>query len=155
MSVKREEGMINAKQGATQDGRILKIMPHLMSALMMIVALGLVASSGWAGEKGGRYGHDPKTKLEKLTKKLSLTDEQQAKILPILEEKVQKMRALREQMKEIRQQTVGRIETELTPEQVETFRKLREERHKKMEEYRGKHGKGHKKGKHEKEDDDD
>ena len=128
---------------------------RIVFSLTLIIAMSMLASTGWAGKKGGGYGHDPAAKLEKLTKKLSLTQEQQGKILPILEEKTQKMKALHEQMKEARQQAIGKIEAELNPEQKATYTKMREDRRKRMEEYRGKHRKGHKKGKHHDEDDDD
>ena len=129
---------------------------HLMMfVVIVLLAVGVFPSSSWADKKGGRYGHDPASKLEKLTKKLSLTEEQPTKILPILEEKSQKMKALHEQMKEARQQAVGKIEAELTPAQAETYKKMRQERRKTMQEYWDKGKKGHKKGKHHKEDDHD
>ena len=147
--------MTNFKHATPTHREIHHTMSRVVFSLTLIIAMSMLASTGWAGKKGGGYGHDPATKLEKLTKKLSLTQEQQAKILPILEEKSQKMKALHEQMKEARQQAVGKIEAELTPEQQETFKKMREDRRKRMEEYRGKHRKGHKKGKHDKDDDHD
>jgi Spy/CpxP family protein refolding chaperone len=51
-------------------------------------------------------------------------------------------------MKEIRQQAMGKIEAELTPEQQEKWKKMQEERQEKMKEYQEKHGKGDKKGEH-------
>ena len=83
-----------------------------------------------------------------LTKKLELTKEQQDKILPIIEEKHKKMEALHEQMKEIRQQAMGKIEAELTPEQQKKWKEMQEERQEKMKKYKEKHGKGETKGKH-------
>ena len=147
--------MVDSKQGTSEDGRLLQNRGRLLFIMTLILTVAAFASSGWADKKGGRYGHDPASKLEKLTEKLSLTEEQRTKILPILEEKTQKMKALHEQMKKIRQQAIGKIEAELTPEQVATYKKMREERHKKMMEYWDKKGKAHKKGKHHKDDDDD
>ena len=90
-----------------------------------------------------------------MTKKLDLTKEQQDNILPILEDKHEKMEALHKQMKEMRQNAMAQIEAQLTPDQQEKFQKAREERKEKMKEYREKHGKGHKKGKYDKDKDHD
>ena len=147
--------MKHPRQEALRMSGIVTNLPRVLLVLTVIITVGLFASSAMADRKGKMYGHDPASKLERLNEKLSLTEEQQAKILPILEEKHQKMKSLWEQMKEIRKQTSGKIEAELTPEQLETYHKMHEERHKKMKEYREKHGKGHGKGKHEKEDDHD
>jgi hypothetical protein len=58
------------------------------------------------------------------------------------------MEALHEQMKEMRQQAMGKIETELTPEQQEEWKKMQEERKEKMKEFKEKQGECDKKGKH-------
>ena len=118
------------------------------STLLLICALSLFGVSAWAEGDGHGYGHDPKSHLEHLTKKLDLTKEQQDKILPIIEEKHKKMEALHDQMKEIRQQAMGKIEAELTPEQQKKWKEMQEERQEKMKAYKEKHGKGDKKGKH-------
>ena len=129
-----------------------------------LVVAGLLGSSliigvgaAWAGGDGHGYKHDPQSRLERMTKKLDLTQEQQNKILPILQEKHQKMEALHNQMKEVRQNAIAQVEAQLTPEQQEKYRKAKEERKKKMKEYKEKHGKGkgHEKGKHGKGKDDD
>lgn len=118
------------------------------STLLLICALSLFGAAAWADGDDHGYGHDPKSHLEKLTKKLSLTQEQQDKILPIIEDKHQKMEALHAQMKEIRQQAMGKIEAELTPEQQAKWKEMQEERQEKMKEYKEKHGKGEKKWMH-------
>lgn len=124
-------------------------------SLLLICTLSVFGGSAWA-DGGHGYGHDAKSKLEKLTEKLSLTPEQQAKILPIIEEKHQKMEALHGQMKEMRQQAMGKIEAELTPEQKEKWKEMQEKRAAKMKEYKEKHGKKcDKKGKHDKDKHDD
>ena len=56
------------------------------------------------------------------------------------------MEALHEQMKEIRQQAMGKIEAELTPEQQKKWKEMQEEREQKMKEYKEKHDKGEMKG---------
>jgi len=138
----------------TKDGRTLWLSRLTVAGLL---SSGLVfgTTAAWADKDGHGYGHDPKSQLERMTKKLDLTKEQQDNILPILEDKHEKMEALHKQMKEMRQNAMAQIEAQLTPEQQEKFRKAREERKEKMKEYREKHGKGHKKGKHGKSKDDD
>jgi len=130
--------------------RLSSIGPTLrwLSTLLLICALSLFGASAWADGDDHGYGHDPKAQLEHLTKKLDLTKEQQDKILPIIEDKHQKMEALHSQMKEIRQQAMGKIEAELTPEQQKKWKEIQEERQEKMKEYKEKHGKGETKGKH-------
>lgn len=120
------------------------------SSLLLICALSLFGATAWADGDGHGYKHDPKSQLEHLTKKLDLSKEQQDKILPILQDKHEKMEALHAQMKEMRQQAMGKIEAELTPEQQKKWKEMQEERQEKMKEYKEKHGKGkgHEKDKH-------
>ena len=137
-----------------KDGRTLWV-SRLIVAGLLSGGLVLGTTAAWAGGDGHGYKHDPKSKLEKMTKKLDLTKEQQDNILPILEDKHEKMEALHKQMKEMRQNAMAQIEAQLTPDQQEKFQKAREERKEKMKEYREKHGKGHKKGKYDKDKDHD
>ncbi len=144
--------MKNAK-----DSQMTQNSPTLWMSRLFITGLfgcALIVGAGatWAGGGGHGHKHDPKSKLEHLTKKLDLTQAQQDKILPILQDKHQKMEALHTQMKDLRQHAMSQVEAELTPEQKEKFQKSRKERKEKMKEYKEKHGKGkgHKKGKHDK-----
>jgi Spy/CpxP family protein refolding chaperone len=121
---------------------------QLLLAGVLGSALIFGAGAAWADGDNHGYKHDPQSQLEKLTKKLDLTQEQQNKILPILQDKHEKMEALHNQMKEMRQNAMSQIEAQLTPEQKEKFQKSREERKEKMKEYKKKHGKGHEKGRH-------
>ena len=148
--------MISKESRITKDNRTPWVSRLLVSSLVS-TAMVLGVGAAWAGGDGHGYKHDPKSKLERMTKKLDLTQEQQEKILPILEDKHQKMEALHNQMKEMRQNAMSQIEAQLNPEQQEKFRKAREERKEKMKEYREKHGKGkgHEKGKHGKDQDQD
>ena len=138
----------------TKDGRTLWL-SRLIVAGLLSSGLVLGTTAALADGDGHGYGHDPKSQLERMTKKLDLTKEQQDNILPILEDKHEKMEALHKQMKEMRQNAMSQIEAQLNPEQQEKFRKAREERKEKMKEYREKHGKGHKKGNHGKSKDND
>ena len=148
--------MSSKENRITKDSRTPWVSRLLVSSLVS-TAMVLSVGAAWAGGDGHGYKHDPKSKLERMTKKLDLTQEQQDKILPILEDKHQKMEALHNQMKEVRQNAMSQIEDKLNPEQQEKFRKAREERKEKMKEYKEKHGKGkgHKKGKHGKDQDHD
>ncbi len=148
--------MSSKESRITKDNRTPWVSRLLVSSLVS-TAMVLGVGAAWAGGDGHGYKHDPKSKLERMTKKLDLTQEQQGKILPILEDKHQKMEALHNQMKEMRQNAMSQIEAQLNPEQQEKFRKAREERKKKMKEYKEKHGKGkgHEKGKHDKDQDHD
>ena len=85
-----------------------------------------------------------------MTKKLDLTQEQQNKILPILQDKHQKMEPLYNQMKDIRQNAMSQVEALLTPAQQKKFQKAKEDRKEKRKKYKGKHKqcKDHKKEKH-------
>jgi len=86
------------------------------------------------GEKGDR-GEGP---FEKLFKSLDLTEDQKTKIKPVLEERREKMKALRadttisdeqkhEKAKEIMQSSNGQIKAILTPDQQAKFEKFIEE----------------------------
>ncbi len=117
-------------------------------ALMALVSGMLVAAPGWAGDKGKHYGHDPEKKLQKLTKKLELTEAQQAKIKPILEKKHHQLQELHKQKKEIKKNARAQLEAELTPVQVEKLNELRDKHKQCKEGGKGKHGKKHKKDHH-------
>ena len=126
------------------SGRSGKTLKSFMGVLTLTVCSLVLVSAGWAEEGGYRHDHNPDKQLAKLTKKLGLSDAQQAKIKPILEEKAKKLNALHQEMKSIHQNTAAQIEAELTPDQVKAFKELREKRKEAREKYQEKHGKGHK-----------
>lgn len=136
-----------------KDSPILSL-SQLCIASLIGSALILGTGSAWAGGGGHGHKHDPQSKMERMTKKLALTQEQQNNILPILQSKHEKMEALHNQMKEVRENAMSQVEAQLTPEQLEKFKKAKEERKMKRKEYKEKHGKskGHKKNKHSKDD---
>ena len=140
--------MSSIENRMTKDSRTPWVLQLLVSSLVS-TAMILGVGAAWAGGGGHGYKHDPQSKLERMTKKLDLTQEQQDKILPILEDKHQKMEALHNQMKDVRKNAMSQIEAQLNPEQQEKFQKAREERKEKMKKYKEKHGKGkgHEKGK--------
>ena len=149
--------MSNAKESQmTKDSRTLWASRMIVSGLFSS-ALILSMGTAWADGGGHGYKHDPQSRLERMTKKLDLTQDQQDKILPILQGKHQQMEALHNQMKDVRQDAMSQVEALLTSEQQEKFQKAREERKEKMKGYKEKHKKceGHEKGKHGKGQDDD
>lgn len=141
--------MDHKHQHYSRQSRVVTSMPFYMGILTLAFCSFLLVSAGWTGEEGHRYGHNPEKQLKKLTKRLGLTEAQQAKIKPLLEQKVQQLQALHQQMKDVRQKTRAQIESELTPEQISAFNEFREKRKEHKEAHKEKHGKGYK-GKHKK-----
>jgi periplasmic protein CpxP/Spy len=105
------------------------------------------APAGNSGEcpRGGKAG---KHGGYKLIKELNLTDEQQAKVAPILEKAKADAKAIRadeslskkqkhQQIEAVRQNTNQQLQAVLTPEQFQKFQEIRAE-------HKGKHGKGEK-----------
>jgi Spy/CpxP family protein refolding chaperone len=115
----KEDGMRSSK-----ENQMIKNNPRIWVSRLMVASLfgcAVILGTGvvWADGDDHGYKHDPQSQLEKMTKKLDLTKEQQDKILPILQDKHQKMEALHNQMKEMRQNAMSQIEAQLTPEQQE------------------------------------
>ncbi len=84
--------------------------------------LGGPGGPGRPGGPGGpgMRGHDPiRDLLPRLTRLLDLTPEQLARLEP-------KVRATREQFGAVRESLHSRIESELTPEQIQRWREMRE-----------------------------
>ena len=136
-------------QGFCRQSRIMSIGPSFIGVLILAFCSFVVISPGWTGEGGHRHDHNPEKHLEKMTKRLGLSADQQAKIKPVLEQKAQQMEALHQQMKDVRQKANAQIESVLTPDQLKTFKEFQEERKERMRAYKGKHGEGYK-GKHKK-----
>ena len=108
---------------------------------VLVLAGGLVSPPAWADDDDKSHRPDPAARLEKMSKTLSLTEAQQAKIRPILEEKAKKIQSLHEQMKALRLEARAKIEAELTEDQKAKFREMREKYQKKKKDRHGKHGK--------------
>ncbi|MDT7040977.1 hypothetical protein [Candidatus Nitronereus thalassa] len=77
--------------GTGRSGETLK---SFMGALALTVCSLVLVAAGWAGEGGHKHDHSPDKQIAKLTKRLGLSDAQQAKIKPILEDKAKKLDAL-------------------------------------------------------------
>jgi periplasmic protein CpxP/Spy len=95
-------------------------------------------SNPQAQTEGGMHHGQHAGQLEWLSKELNLTDEQKAKVKPILEEQTKQMRATKEdtslsqeqkrdKMKQIHETTHSQINEILTPEQQKKFVELKEQ----------------------------
>jgi len=97
---------------------------------------------------GMQRGESADQHLQMLSEKLNLTDDQKAKLRPILQDQMQQMKAVREdsslseeqkraKMKPIHESLHDQINGVLTPEQQAKFKQMRQEqmqKHKGMEE---------------------
>lgn len=97
-------------------------------------------------QRGGR-AMDPQQQLQRLTKQLQLSADQQAKIGPILQQRDQQMQALRadnsgapgdrrQKMMALMQQTDSQIDAVLTPAQRDQLKAIREKQQERMEQRR-------------------
>ncbi len=86
----------------------------------------------------GATGGTPETHLQMLTEKLNLTDEQKAKIKPILQDQEQQLKAIRDdtslsqeqksaKKKAIHESFHEQINSVLTPEQQAKFKQMKQE----------------------------
>ena len=97
------------------------------------------------GKAGARKMADPRRRLLYLATRLDLTEEQQQRILPLLQDEAVQMKALRDdtsldrkarwaKMKPIRTATIDKVRAVLTPDQQQKFDEMR----KQLRERRGK-----------------
>ena len=104
-----------------------------------------------AEDHGAMSGHamgrmTPESRLKMLTEKLDLTDDQQAKLKPILEDESTQMKTLHEdtslapedkkaKMKELHESSTEKINAVLTPDQQSKWKQMKQEmmeKHKEM-----------------------
>ena len=111
------------------------------SVCALVLIAGMVTAPVLADDEEKDHGPNPAARLEKLSKKLGLTEAQQEKIRPILVEKAKEIQALHLQMRTLRQQAMAQIEAELTDEQKAKFQGMREQYKEKKHKRQGKHGK--------------
>jgi protein CpxP len=99
---------------------------------------GTQESKPQAQTESGQHHGQRANQLERLSKELNLTDDQKAKVKPILEEQTKQMKTMREdstltedqkreKMKLIHQSTHSQINDILTPEQQKKFEQLKEQ----------------------------
>ena len=110
-------------------------------AIMILLGIRMLAAAPLP-QYGGQRMRGPMTpadQLARMTKQLNLTDEQQAKIKPILEEQHKKMMDLRQdnsmpredrfaKFREIRQESLKKINPILNPEQQKKWEKMQQMR---------------------------
>ncbi|RDI99088.1 hypothetical protein DVT68_11450 [Dyella solisilvae] len=103
-------------------------------------------AAGQPPQRGGRMP-DPQQQLERMSKQLQLTSDQQAKLAPILQQRAQQMQALRgdnslspadrrAKMMALMQQSQSQIDAILTPAQRDQMKAMREKAQERMEERR-------------------
>ena len=103
-------------------------------ALFATVSIGLAQDPAAKNEDRPHRWHHKRggDRLERLTKALDLTPEQQAKIKPIFEQAKPQMQAAREESKQkmqaIRENTMAQIRPILTPAQQQKFDAIRKAR---------------------------
>lgn len=124
------------------------ILPALICGVTIAISPALFAqdssastssgSSATAPAAGGHHGFSADDMLAHLTKALSLTDDQQAKIKPILADEHEKIQAIRQdtsvskadmgaKIKPIRDAANDQIKALLTPDQVTKFEALQQQ----------------------------
>lgn len=99
----------------------------LLGGLMALTAPTTPAHAGSGCKMKCCHDFSVDEKLEKMTKKLGLTTEQQASIRTILEEKKTKMEGLKEQMKSSGDETQEKIKAVLTDEQKTKYDDMKKE----------------------------
>ena len=112
--------------------------------LFATVTIGLAQDSAAKdNDRPHRWHHKRGNPVERLTKALDLTPEQQAKIQPIFDQAKPQLKAARQESREkvrtIRENTMAQIRPILTPEQQQKFdalKKARENMRKAREEMR-------------------
>ena len=110
-----------------------------MKKLFVTASIVLASLVTFAQEHmGGRPQMDPAAQTEKLAKDLGLSDDQKAKISPIISDAIQQRKdaraksngdrnAFRESMKTIEQNKDAQFKTILTDEQFKKYQQLKEE----------------------------
>ena len=110
-------------------------------AVMILLGIKMLAAAPLP-QYGGRRMHKPMTpedRLAQMTKQLSLTDKQQAKIKPILEEQHKEMMDLRQdtsmnredrfaKFRAMRQESLEKIKPILTPDQQKKWAEIQQSR---------------------------
>jgi Spy/CpxP family protein refolding chaperone len=115
----------------------------LVAGVAVMILLGIkMLSAAPLPQDGGRRMHramTPDDQLARMTKQLNLTDDEQAKIKPILEEQHNKMMDLRQdtsmsredrfsKFREIRQESMDKIKPILNSDQQKKWDKMQEKR---------------------------
>ena len=131
----------------------IAVLPLAFAAGLLVVgqtihALQTAPAAQDHGAMGGHAmgGMTPESRLKMLTEKLDLTDDQQAKLKPILEDESTQMKTLHEdtslapddkkaKMKELHESSTEKINAVLTPDQQSKWKQMKQEmmeKHKEM-----------------------
>ncbi|MFH1740856.1 MAG: hypothetical protein ABIH23_17755 [bacterium] len=100
----------------------------LPSLIMAILGIGLLSATSWAQDAPVPPDQRITKQIERMTKTLDLTETQQKMMRVILEEKLPKTAALRQQLKDLQEETEKAIDGVLTDEQREKRSKSRPDR---------------------------
>ena len=132
------------------------VLPLAFAAGLMLVSQtshALLQTAPAAPEHGAMGGHamvamTPESRLKMLTEKLNLTEDQQAKLKPILEDESTQMKTLhddtslapedkRAKMKELHDSSTEKINAVLTPDQQTKWKQMKQEMMEKHKEMKG------------------
>ena len=108
---------------------------------------GQPSESGMGRQMGHRQMPSVDDQVKHLSKKLSLSDDQQAKLKPILEDQRKQMETIHSdsslsredrfsKMQELRKSSDDQIKSVLNPDQQKNFDKMRDEQHERMKNWR-------------------
>ena len=155
--------MSKLKLHGTGDSKLMTRLTRawLVAATGLLLSAGTVlaqdaqtppADPGSAMSRGGHHHGMPSAddQLKHLTTKLNLSDDQQAKVKPILDEQHNQMEQLRadnstsrqdrwKKMREIRENSDNQIKSVLNDDQKKQFDQMREEQRSRMKERMGAH----------------
>ncbi len=136
-NLKKEEMMNTSTTIRNRSGKGLLFMT--LTAGLFIIAIALLTQP-FSAEARGRFGppKSPGLIMERLTERLDLTDEQVEEIRPIIEEKIEKMNAIREkrgtgrraariEMQKLKWDAEIRLNEILNEEQIEKYLELKQD----------------------------
>jgi protein CpxP len=121
-----------------------KLCGSILTILVVLATCLLLAAQTNAAPQTSQQGHEaigatsPEAHLQMLSEKLNLTEDQKAKLKPILLDQAQQMKAVRDdtsltpeqkaaKKKAIHETTHDQINAVLTPEQQEKFKEMKQE----------------------------
>lgn len=143
---KRVIGLDNGELDKWRSGgRSQKARTFLLVAgvsIVILFAFKMLSAAPLPQDAGQRMHRQwgPEQRLDRLSQKLNLTDDQKAQIKPLLEDQHRQMMALREdtslsreqkraKFQEIRKQTFEKMNPILSPEQQKQFQQMQQMRH--------------------------
>jgi periplasmic protein CpxP/Spy len=128
----------------------------LSAALSTFFGLGILAAAPQAQDQSNTEQHkesahrreaDPQSQVNRLAKRLNLTDEQKNQILPILTERQQQMKSIHEdtslsqqdrwaKMRTIREDSDTKIKAVLNDDQKQKYDQMQQQRRERMQQHR-------------------